>query len=60
MIKKTKCPYMDKKADNPNSPNIEKAYEKGDRFRPYCLAKQDWCTFDFDYHECIIYIKAGE
>ena len=60
MVDKNKCPYLEKSADDPKSPNIKKHYEKGDRWRPYCIARQTWCTFDFDYKECIVYIKAGE
>ena len=54
---------MEKRADNPNNPNVEKHYEKGDRWRPYCISMLDWCTFDcthFGCEECIVYQKAGE
>ena len=54
------CPYLEKRADNPNNPNVEKHYEEGDRWRPYCIRTQTWCTFKFDYNECIVFIKAGE
>ena len=60
MKKLNKCPYLKKCADNPNSPNIVKHYEKGDRWRPYCIAQQTWCTFNLNYNECFIYRKAGE
>ena len=54
------CPYLERKADNPNNPDVEKHYEKGDRWRPYCIRTQTWCTFNYDYNECIILKKAGE
>ena len=55
-----KCPYLEKRADNPQFPNIEKSYEKGDRWRPYCVSQLTWCTFPFDYEECCISQRAGE
>lgn len=59
-MQERKCPYLTNKADNSNCPNTEKHYENGDRWRPYCISQQTWCTFQFDYEECLIYIKAGE
>lgn len=51
---------MEKRADNAANPNVEKHYEEGDRWRPYCIRQQTWCTFKFDFHECLIFNKAGE
>ena len=60
MCDKNKCPFMEKRADNAANPNVEKYYEEGDRWRPYCISQQTWCTFKFDFHECLIFNKAGE
>lgn len=60
MENQNKCPYLEKWADNPSAPNVGKHYEKGDRWRPYCISQETWCTFQFNYEECMIYQKAGE
>ena len=54
------CPYQERRAENPNNPGVTKQYEKGDRWRPYCISTQSWCTFTFPYKECIVFEKAGE
>lgn len=60
MCNRNKCPYMERRADNNKNPNVVKHYEKGDRWRPYCISQQTWCTFQYHHEECLIYKKAGE